>query len=396
MSIRAVAILLVTVLVLGGGGYYWYQHRTSRAPAPPAAPPPEVGVIELRAEEIPLPLSYAGRVVGLRDVEVRAQVGGILLKREFTEGETVEQGKVLFRIDPRPYQAALDRANAQRAQAQATLRQAEENFARIEELARRQVATEKQLEDARAARAQAQAAIQLAEAEIRAAELNLGYTTVTAPVAGTTSLQSPPEGATVVAQQTVLTTITPHDPAYVSFSVTDEELRQYQALNRARDRPLKPEELEVELRFGDQSTYPQTGRINVSGATVDPNTGTIQIRAVFPNPERALLSGQFVRLAIKGVTLQNAIAVPKRAVSQGPQGPFVYALAGNNSVEVRPVRLGQELSDVWVIREGLQAGERVVVDGVIRVRPGATVRPVPIAAAPQAAQTAAPAAGARP
>jgi membrane fusion protein (multidrug efflux system) len=377
-SIRAVAILLAAVLVLGGGGYYWYQQRTSRAPAPPAPPPPEVGFTEVRPQEIPLPLAYAGRVVGLRDVEVRAQVGGILLKREFTEGAPVEQGKILFRIDPRPYQAALDRGQAQRAQAQATLRQAEDNFARIEELARRQVATEKQLEDARAARAQAQAAVQLAEAEIRAAELNLGYTTINAPVAGTTSLQSPPEGATVVAQQTVLTTITPHDPAYVSFSVTDEELRQYQALNRARERPIKPEDLQVELRFGDQTTYPRPGRIDVSGATVD----------------RALLSGQFVRLSIKGVTLQNALAVPKRAVSQGPQGPFVYALNANNVAEVRPVRLGQDLTDVWVIREGLQAGDRIVVDGVIRVRPGVTVRPAPMAPAPQAAQTAAP--GARP
>lgn len=391
-SVRAVALVLVAVLVLGGG-YYWYQHRAVRAPAPPAPPVPEVGVVELRPEEIPLPLVYAGRIVGLRDVEVRAQVGGILQKREFTEGEAVQQGRVLFRIDPRPYQATLDRARAQKAQAEAAQRQAEDNYTRIEELSRRQVATEKQLEDARAARAQAQAAVQAAEAEVRAAELNLGYTTVHAPISGTTSLQSPPEGATVVAQQTLLTTITPHDPAYVSFSITDEELRQFQALNRARQQPLRAEDLEVELRFGDQSVYSRPGRIDVSGRTVDPNTGTIQIRAVFPNPDKVLLPGQFVRLAIKGVTLQNAIAVPKRAISQGPQGPFVYVVTANNTVEVRPIRLGQELSDLWVIREGAQPGERVVVDGVIRVRPGAPVRPTPIAL-PQAAQ-AAPAGGVR-
>lgn len=383
------AATIASVLVIAGGAYL-YQRRGAPAPAVRAPPVPEVGVVEARPAEVALPLLYAGRVVGFRSVEVRPQVGGILLKREFDEGARVQAGQVLFRIDPRPYQVALDRGKAQLAQAQATLRQTQDNFTRIEELSRRQVATEKQMEDARAARDQAQAAIALAEAEIRAAELNLGYTVVNAPVAGTTSLQSPPEGATILAQQTVLTTITPHDPAYVNFFITDEELRQFRALNRNRDQPIRPENLVVELQFSEADVYGHPGRIDVSAQTVDPNTGTIQIRSVFPNPQAALLPGQFVRLRIKGVTLEHAIAVPKRAVSQGPQGPFVYVVGAGNAAEVRPVRLGSELDQVWVIREGLQGGEQVVVDGVIRVRAGAPVKPVPAASA-QA--TAAPAAG---
>jgi membrane fusion protein (multidrug efflux system) len=390
--VRVLAILLVVVLA-AGGGWYWYQQRNKPAPAAAAPPAPEVGVVEAKPQEIPLPLVYAGRIVGLRDVEVRAQVGGILQKREFSDGGRVEQGAVLFRIDPRSYQATLDQAKAQLAQAQATLQQTSDNYTRIEELMRRQVATEKQLEDARAARAQAQASVQQAQAQIRAAELNLEYTVVRAPVAGTTSLQSPPEGATVVAQQTLLTTITPHDPAYVTFSVTDEEMRTLTALNRALANPLKIEEFQVDLRFSDGTTYAQTGHLDVSGRIVDPNTGTIAVRAVFANPANDLLPGQFVRVGVKGIALQNAIAVPKRAVSQGPQGPFVYVVAANDTAEVRPVRLGQEIGDIWVIREGLKAGDRVVVDGVIRVRPGAAVRPTPVAApAPQA--SAAPAGGA--
>lgn len=382
-AVRVLAILLVGVLA-AGGGWYWYQQRNRPAPVAATPPAPEVGVIEAKPQEIPLPLTYAGRIVGLRDVEVRAQVGGILQKREFSDGERVEQGKVLFRIDPRTYQAALDQAKAQLAQAQATLQQASDNYTRVEELMRRQVATEKQLEDARAARAQSQASVQQAEAQIRAAELNLEYTVVKAPVAGTTSLQSPPEGATVVAQQTLLTTITPHDPAYVSFSVTDEEMRNLIALNRALPNPLKIEDFQVELRFSDGTTYSQIGHLDVSGRTVDPNTGTIAVRAVFANPGNDLLPGQFVRVGVRGIVLQNAIAVPKRAVSQGPQGPFVYVVAANNTAEVRPIRLGQEIGETWVIREGLNAGDRVIVDGVIRVRPGAPVRPVPISGGAQA------------
>lgn len=235
------------------------------APKPPRAavtpPPPEVGVIVTQAAETPLPFEYAGRVVGFRNVEVRPRVGGLLLTREYVEGAKVKEGDVLFRIDPATYEVALSRAEAQRQQAQATLRQAEENFKRIEQLSSKAIATERQLDDAVAQRDQARASVHLAEAEIRNARLNLDYTTVVAPASGVTALQSPPVGTLIQAQQTLLTTITRLDPAYVMFSFTDTEAQDFRELNQRRAKPIVAEDLTVELHYSNGAIYPDTGKI---------------------------------------------------------------------------------------------------------------------------------------
>ena len=383
--IRRAILILFACALAAASAYYWYMRHQAPGAAttqtPAAAPPPaEVGVIETRAAEVPLTLVYAGRVAGFRDVEIRPQVSGVLLKREFNEGAQVKQGQVLFRIDPRTYEIALARGQAQLAQAQASLRQAEENYKRIDELFKKGVATDKQLDDVRAARDQAQASIQLAQAEIRAAQLNLGYTTVTAPVTGITSLQSPPEGTLILAQQTVLTTVTQLDPAYVNFSVTDAEYHAFRQLNERLAKPIKEEDLKVEVLFSDGTAYDQQGSVDVSARSIDPRTGTLQVRAVLPNRAGTLLPGQFVRVVIRGIALPDAIVVPKQAVSQGPEGPFVYVVGENNAAQPRPVRLGREIETGWVVQDGLKPGERVIVDGIIRVRPGAPVRPAPVAA----------------
>jgi membrane fusion protein (multidrug efflux system) len=338
----------------------------------------------MRRADVPLPLTYAGRVAGFRNVEIRAQVSGIILKREFTEGATVKQGDVLFRIDPRSYQAVLDRSNAALSQAQATLTQAEENFGRIQELTQRQVATAKQLEDARASRDLARAVIEGAQAEIQTAKLNIEFTTIVAPVTGPTSLTSPPEGSLAQAQQTVLTTVTQLDPAYVNFSASEAEFVELRGMNRARATPLTPADISVGLQFGDRRTFPVKGKLDVSASTVDPRTGTLQIRSIFPNADGALLPNQFVRVLLTGVSLQNVFVVPEQAVSQGPQGAFVYVVnSTNNGVMARPIKLDREVAGGWSVRDGLVDGEKIVVDGVQRVHPGAPIKPVPMQA-PQA------------
>lgn len=360
---------------------------TAQKKAAPTQPPPmipEVEVITVEPKkEVPFPIVYAGRIAGFREVEVRAQVGGILLKREFDEGARVKKGQVLFRIDPAPFQAALDRAEAQLEQDRATLREAEENYTRIRQLQQRDFASRRQLDEATRVRDQAKAAVRAAEAEIRTAKLNLGYTVIEAPVAGVTALTSPPEGSLVQAQQTLLTSITQLDPAYVNFSFTNEEAQEFRRLNEQREKPLTEKDLTVELHFGDGTVYPHEGRIDTAAQRVDARTGTIQARAIFPNPDGTLLPGLFVRIVIRGVTLPNAIIIPEAAISQGAQGPFVFVVADENKAEVRPIRLGPELSQGRVVEEGLKADDRVITSGILRVRPGGTVKPVPAGPRPQ-------------
>jgi membrane fusion protein (multidrug efflux system) len=374
---RIVAGTLV-VLVAAAGGYYFLGSRGAQAPQKAGAPPPpDVTVLQIKRADVPLTLTYPGRVAGFRTVEIRSMVSGTIMKREYEEGARVKQGDTLFRIDPRPYQAAYDRAVAQLAQAKATAFQTEENFNRIQELTAKQVATPKQLDDARAARDQARAAVQSAEADIETAKLNLEFTIVKAPVAGPTAILSPPEGSIAQAQQTVLTTITQLDPAYVNFSTTEGELREFRMLNDGLERPLREDDIKVSIQFGDGAMYPKTGRIIMSSQNVDLRTGTVQIRSVFPNEEGILLPGQFVRLIVKGVTLPKAMLIPQQAVSQGPQGTFVYAVNASGAAEVRPVKLDREVNTSWVVREGLNEGDRVIVDGIMRVRPGAPVKASP-------------------
>lgn len=367
------------VALAAAGGYYYLGNRgAAQAPQKAAAPPPaDVTVIEIKRADVPLTLTYPGRVAGFRSVEIRSMVSGMIMKREYEEGARVKQGDTLFRIDPRPYQAAHDRAVAQLAQAKASVFQTEENFNRIQELTAKQVATPKQLDDARAARDQARAAVQSAEADIETAKLNLEFTVVKAPVSGPTALLSPPEGSIAQAQQTVLTTITQLDPAYVNFSTTEQELREFRMLNEGLDRPLREDDIKVSIQFGDGAMYGHTGRIIMSSQNVDLRTGTVQIRSVFPNEDGTLLPGQFVRLIVKGITLPKAILIPQQSVSQGPQGISVYVVNASGVAEVRAVKLDRAVNNSWVVREGLNEGDRVIVDGIMRVRPGAPVKASP-------------------
>src|SRR5579859_6227679 len=322
----------IAILVVVGGGYWMFGRSAAVAPAAPAPPPPEVGVVTLHKGDVPITLAYAGRVAGYRTVEVRPQVSGVIMKREFTEGDRVKQGDVLFRIDPRPYQAALDRAAAQLAQARATATQNDENYKRVQDLIARAVATQKQMEDAQAARDLSKAAVQAAEADLATANLNMEYTTVRAPASGPTMLTSPAEGTLVQAQQTLLTTIWQLDPAYVNFSITDTEYRAVQSFQADRAKPLSDTDVWVKLQYGDGITYPINGKVNVSSETVDQRTGTLQIRAIFQNRDGAIPPGQVVGGVHGCSCLQNSCEVPENGESHVPQ--VSYECHGNKKKSV--------------------------------------------------------------
>ncbi len=359
------------------------KQATAQQPAPP---PPEVAAVTVQARDVPLSLEYAGRVTGSREVEVRARVNGILLERTYVEGARVKQGDVLFRIDPEPYQVKLTRAEAQLRQEEARLMQAERNWKRIEPLFRSETASGRDRDEALSALDLARASVAVAQAEVKAARIDLDYTQVVAPVSGITARETMSEGSLVGTGSAdgLLTHITQLDPVYVNFAVPDAEATTYrESVEHGAVTIPADGKLPVRVRTAAGTLTEASGELNYTDSTVDPRTGTIQARAVIPNPDGRLLPGQFVRAVVQGMTLKNAITVPQKAVMQGPQGPFVYVVAaeGETQAQMRPVKLGRAVDDAFVISEGLKSAERVVTEGVIKVRPGAPVRVVPAAPA---------------
>lgn len=354
----------------------------------PGAPPPQVTVTEVKAADTPVTFDYAARIAAFRQVQVRARVGGIILKRNFVEGSAVKAGDILFEIDPALYQAELARTKAQLQQAEAQLSQAERNFERARELLARAAGSEKARDDALSAQELARAGVAAAKAQVATAQLSLDYTKVRAPIDGVTSLQQLPEGSLVgTGADGLLTSITQLDPVYVNFSVSDREGGEIRRLLQRGEQAPNTSNLRVRISFGDGSTYDREGIIDFTSNVIDPETGTRQARAVVPNPQRRLVPGQFVRATVTGLVLPGAIVVPDKALMQGPQGQFVYTVNAASSAELRPVTLERKVEGGWIVASGLQPGDRLVAEGVIKVRPGAPVAATPAAADASASNT---------
>jgi membrane fusion protein (multidrug efflux system) len=336
-------------------------------------PPPEVTVMTVAPQALPMSWEYVGQTAGSREVEVRARVTGILLKRNFAEGGPVKQGQSLFSIDPAPFQAAAARAEADVAAAEARLEQAQRNVARFKPLYAEKAVSQREYDDAVSAEAIGAADVKAARARLAEARLNLGYTKVEAPVSGVISRSLRSEGSLVSGPDVLLTTVIQVDPIWVNFGIPDNEAAQLQK-EAAAGRLNMPKIFEVELRLADGTLYPKTGKLNFSDVRVSPATGTREARAELSNPDGALRPGQFVRVILKGASLPNAVTIPQRAVLEGPQGKFVYLVNQNNQAEVRAVQAGEWSGDAWIITSGLNAGERVIVDGVMKLGPGAPVK----------------------
>ncbi|WP_244488058.1 efflux RND transporter periplasmic adaptor subunit [Aureimonas sp. Leaf454] len=378
MKSLPLAVSATILAVLSGAAF-------AQAPGGAAPPPPAVTVETIEAKSLPITYEYAGRVVASREVEVRARVGGILLQRSFEEGSRVQPNQVLFRIDPREFEAEVALAQAQLAQSEARLSQARRTEERQQTLTQRGAASEATLDDATSARELAEAQVEAAEATLQTARLSLTYATVNAPVGGITSLEQVPEGS-LVSANTLLTRISQLDPIYVNFSAADTEAAAIRRLVEGGTATGTRNDLVVEVSFGDGTTYPVKGTIDFTSSSIDTETGTILSRAVLDNPDNRLLPGQFVRVSVSGLTLEDAVSIPTMALMQGPQGAFVYTVNGENVAEVRPIRTGTEMGDQIVVSDGLKSGDRIVTVGVVKVRPNAPVTP----AAPEAATAAAP------
>ena len=359
-------------------------------------PPAAVTIERATAETIPVSFEYVGQTVGSKDAEVRARVTGIVEKRLYEEGAAVKAGQALFVIDPKPYQAQVEAAEADLARAKAQKAQADRENARLQPLAQKKAIGQKEADDAASAAELAAAGVKAAQAKLDEMKLDLGYTRVVAPISGLTSRALQSEGSLATANQTLLTTISQTDPIWVVFNVSEnEELRLQRAVAAHQLELPKDNGYEVTIVLSDGSSFPRKGRINFADTRVNPSTGTYEMRATLPNGDGALKPGQFVRVVLKGARRIDAIAVPQVAVQDGPQGKFVYVAGkdkdGKDVALPKPVKVGDWVdasgAHRWIIESGLAPGDPVIVDGMARIMGGG---PIAIGAPPAGAQAGGP------
>ncbi|WP_157219301.1 efflux RND transporter periplasmic adaptor subunit [Flavisphingomonas formosensis] len=344
----------------------------------PAPPPPEVNVVTIQPQAIANVVELPGRVQAVRTAEVRARVDGIVERRLYEEGSDVRAGAPLFRIDPRPLAATYNAARAALARAQATATNAQQVVNRYTPLVSQQAVSKQEYDAAVATERQSQADVAQARAQVDSARLNLDYAAVTAPIAGRVGRAEVTEGALVSASQaTLMTRIEQLDPIYVNFSQSNSELMDLRRdIASGRINIPSLDRVRVSLVLEDGSVYGLTGHLNFLDMSVDETTGSVSLRAEFPNPQRTLLPGQFVRARIQAGVAPGGVAVPQRSVMVTPQGASVMVVGKGNIAEARTVKLGGLQGGQWVILDGLKPGERVITDGVIKAKAG---QPVTIA-----------------
>jgi membrane fusion protein, multidrug efflux system len=356
--------------------------------ATPPAGPPEVGVVTVQPKAAAITTELPGRTSASLVAEVRPQVSGIIQKRVFTEGSDVKAGQLLYQIDPATYQAAHASARAAEARAEANLIPARLKEERYRELVKIKAVSQQDYDNAYAGLKQAEADVAAAKAAVETARINLAYTRVTAPISGRIGRSTVTDGALVTANQPVaLATIQQLGSMYVDVTQSSAELLKLkQNLASGLLKNNGSAQARVKLLLEDGSAYSLPGTLKFSEVTVDQSTGSVTLRAVFPNPKQTLLPGMFVRALVEEGVNENAILVPQRGVTRNPKGEaIVMAVGAEEKVEPRPIKVVRTIGDNWLVSEGLKAGDRVIVEGLQRARPGTQVKAMPFGAKPEAA-----------
>jgi membrane fusion protein (multidrug efflux system) len=373
---RITAIVLSVLFALAGCG-----EKKSDAPAQGAAmpPPPEVAVVTVTPKSLTLTTELPGRLEASRVAQVRARAAGIVLKRVFREGSEVKAGDVLFRIDPAPFQATHDSARAALAKAEANLAQATLKAQRFKPLVETNAISRQEYDDAVTAEKQTTADVAAAKAALQTASLNLGYATVTAPISGRIGRAQVTEGALVgVGEATPLAIVQQVDPIYVTLTQSSTDmLRLRRAMAGGQLTSVGKGQAKITLVTEDGREYPRPGKLLFSDLSVDESSGAITLRAEFPNPDRLLLPGMYVRAQLGQAVKEQAITVPQQAVIRTQEGASVMLVDDSGKVVMRPIKADTAQGDTWIVSDGLKSGDRVIVEGLQKVKPGATVRVAP-------------------
>jgi membrane fusion protein (multidrug efflux system) len=363
-----VACALATVLLASAG--------CGKEEKKQAAPPPvEVAALTVVARDVPITSTFVAQTQSSQAVNVAARVSGFLEKRVYTEGAVVKAGQVLFRMDPKPFQAQVDGAAAALQRNEAALEVARANLARTKPLAAQNALSQKDLDDAQGQYEQAAAAVAQSKAQLDSARLDLSYTTIASPVDGVSSFAVVAEGTYLNPQNSLLTTVSVLSPMWINFSLSENEVGRIRSqVEKGLLRMPDDRQFVVEIELVDGSVFPYKGRITFADPSYNSQTGTFLIRASVDNPKGVLRPNQYVRTRLQGAVRPNAILVPQRAVQQGAKGHFVWVVRKDGKAELRPVVVGDWYGDSWFIAQGLAAGDQVVVDGALRLAPDAPVK----------------------
>jgi membrane fusion protein (multidrug efflux system) len=392
LGMPAFTLLTLAVAVLAAVTLSACSPAASQSAAKPgAAPAVKVGVVTLQSQRVELTTELAGRTVAYQNAEVRPQVTGIVKTRAFTEGSDVKAGQLLYQIDPASYQAALDSAKAALAKAEANETTARLKAGRYDELAGIDAVSKQLRDDTQAALKQAQADVAAAAAAVRAAQIDLERTRVSAPIAGRIGRSAVTPGALVTANQAgAMATLQQLDPIYVDVTQTSAELLRLQRdLAEGRLQRDASGQAHVKLLLEDGSTYAQEGKLQFSELQVDPASGSVTLRAQFPNPKRQLLPGMYVRAQVQSGVQAEALLVPQAAVQRDPRGNATAMVIGKDGkAEARQLQTGPVINGQWLVTSGLKAGDQLIVDGLQRLRPGAPVQAAPAATAAAVAASA--------
>lgn len=378
MKLRGLGVPVLAVVLAACGLAACSEAEPTSANS--VAVPPRVAVVTLEPVARPYVRELPGRIAPVRIAEVRARVAGIVVERTFKQGADVQAGDVLYRIDSRPFEVELEAAKAALARAEAVLDQSEKQARRVEKLVSGNAASQAQYESAVAAWKQAQADVAARKADLARTELNLGYTSVQSPISGRVGRALVTEGALVgQGEATHLATVQQLDRVYADFTQSIEELRQLRRdFESGALEHVTPDAAKVKLVLGDGSVYRHPGQLLFSDASVDPSTGQVTLRGEFPNPERELLPGMYVRVQLEQGIDGDSLAVPQQAIQRDDTGGSrLYLVREDNRALAKPVRLGRLVDEQWVVLEGVQPGDRIIVEGFQKFVPGDTVEPVP-------------------